>query len=128
MRYRSPCIAAAILLVANAVTLGAQQAGITAIPDSIVTRIDRAFASLGGAQAPGCAIGISQAGQPVLTRAYGMANLEYSVPNTAETMPIKTATIAGSDMSSAVCAPPAVNSPSPNASGHCIARRTCARS
>jgi CubicO group peptidase (beta-lactamase class C family) len=86
MRYRSPCIAAAISLAANVATLGAQQVGITAIPDSVVTRIDRAFAVLGGAQAPGCAIGISQAGQPVLTRAYGMANLEYSVPNTAETI------------------------------------------
>jgi CubicO group peptidase (beta-lactamase class C family) len=66
--------------------LGAQQAGVTALPDSVVTRIDRAFASLGGREAPGCAIGLSQAGQPMLTRAYGMANLEYGVPNTPETI------------------------------------------
>jgi CubicO group peptidase (beta-lactamase class C family) len=66
--------------------LSAQQAGITTLPDSVITRIDHAFATLGGREAPGCAIGISQAGQPVLTRAYGMANLEYGVPNTAETI------------------------------------------
>ena len=74
------------LLVAFADALGAQQAGVTALPDSAVVRIDRAFAALGGRDAPGCAIGMSQNGQPVLTRAYGMANLEYGVPNTPETI------------------------------------------
>ena len=64
----------------------AQQAGLTSVPDSAVARIDRAFAALGGPDAPGCAIGLSEQGRPVLTRAYGMANLEYGVPNTAETI------------------------------------------
>ncbi|NUP71946.1 MAG: serine hydrolase [Gemmatimonadaceae bacterium] len=64
----------------------AQQAGLTGLPDSAVARIDRAFAALGGPDAPGCAIGLSEQGRPVLTRAYGMANLEYGVPNTAETI------------------------------------------
>ena len=68
------------------VTIGAQRAGVTALPDSIITQIDRAFSSLGGAGAPGCAVGLSQNGQPVLTRAYGLANLEYDVPNTPETI------------------------------------------
>ena len=84
MRYRIPTLAAAIGLALPA--LGAQQAGVTALPDSIVARVDRAFATLGGKEAPGCAIGLSQDGQPVLTRAYGMANLEYGVPNTPETI------------------------------------------
>jgi CubicO group peptidase (beta-lactamase class C family) len=82
MRYRILFLAALLI----AAPLSAQQPGITQIPDSVVARIDRAFAVLGGRDAPGCAIGISQAGQPVLTRAYGMANLEYSVPNTPETI------------------------------------------
>jgi CubicO group peptidase (beta-lactamase class C family) len=64
----------------------AQQAGITAIPDSAVAKVDRAFATLGGPDAPGCAVGLSENGKPVLTRAYGMANLEYGVPNTPETI------------------------------------------
>ena len=37
----------------------AQQAGITAIPDSAVAKVDRAFATLGGPDAPGCAVGLS---------------------------------------------------------------------
>ncbi len=63
-----------------------QQVGITTLPDSIVTRIDRAFAAVTGSETPGCAIGLSQGGRRVLTRAYGMANLEYGVPNTPETI------------------------------------------
>jgi CubicO group peptidase (beta-lactamase class C family) len=84
MRFRSTLVA--FMIGAPATAIGAQQAGITAIPDSVVTRIDRAFAGLGGREAPGCAIGVSQAGNPVLTRAYGMANLEYDVPNTPATI------------------------------------------
>ena len=76
----------ALFLVAPHHIIGAQQAGVTALPDSVVARIDRAFASIGGANAPGCAIGMSQNGMTVLTRAYGMANLEYGVPNTPETI------------------------------------------
>jgi CubicO group peptidase (beta-lactamase class C family) len=80
--------ALAVLLLASLAphALGGQQAGITTLPDSVVARIDRTFATLGGRDAPGCAIGMSQNGQPVLTRAYGMANLEYDVPNTPETV------------------------------------------
>jgi CubicO group peptidase (beta-lactamase class C family) len=74
------------LLTAPMLSVGAQQPGLTTLPDSAVARIDRAFASLGGREAPGCAIGLSRDGQPVLTRAYGMANLEYGVPNTPETI------------------------------------------
>ncbi|MEO7458186.1 MAG: serine hydrolase domain-containing protein [Gemmatimonadaceae bacterium] len=69
-----------------AVPLHAQQPGVTLLPDSVVARIDRAFSSLGGASAPGCGIGLSQDGKTVLTRAYGLSNLEYGVPNTPETV------------------------------------------
>ena len=80
------------LVVALAVSAGAphaldaQQAGFTTLPDSAVAQVDRAFASLGGRDAPGCAVGLSENGRPVLTRAYGSANLEYGVPNTPETV------------------------------------------
>ena len=83
MRYAILC---ALAVVMPTVTIGAQRAGVTALPDSIITQIDRAFSSLGGAGAPGCVVGLSQNGQPVLTRAYGLANLEYDVPNTPETI------------------------------------------
>jgi len=35
---------------------------------------------------PGCAVGVASAGEPILMKAYGMADLEHDVPNTAETI------------------------------------------
>ncbi len=35
---------------------------------------------------PGCAVGVAVGGTTVLTRAYGMADLEHDVPNTADTI------------------------------------------
>jgi CubicO group peptidase (beta-lactamase class C family) len=49
-------------------------------------RVDSIFAPMGGADAPGCAVGVARGGSPVLARAYGMANLEYGVANRAETV------------------------------------------
>jgi CubicO group peptidase (beta-lactamase class C family) len=63
----------------------AQQAGVTAVPDSVVARVDGIFTFAKG-EAPGCAVGVSKDGRPLLTRAYGMANLEYGVPITPETV------------------------------------------
>ena len=48
--------------------------------------IDGVFADFAGDDGPGCAVAVSQDGQTTLTRAYGMANLEYDVPNTGETV------------------------------------------
>ena len=38
------------------------------------------------ASTPGCAVGVSVAGKPALARAYGMADLEHGVANTADTI------------------------------------------
>jgi CubicO group peptidase (beta-lactamase class C family) len=35
---------------------------------------------------PGCALGVGQGGQLVLSRAYGMADLEHDIPNTPDTI------------------------------------------
>ncbi len=35
---------------------------------------------------PGCAVGVSRKGTPVLRKAYGMADLEHDIPNTADTI------------------------------------------
>jgi CubicO group peptidase (beta-lactamase class C family) len=52
--------------------------------------LDGQFAGMGQAT-PGCAVGIERPGQaqgtqPQITRAYGMADLEHNVPNTAATI------------------------------------------
>lgn len=63
----------------------AQRGGVAAVPDSVIAAVDRAFA-WSGESTPGCAVGVAKAGEPVLTRAYGMANLEYGVANTPATI------------------------------------------
>jgi CubicO group peptidase (beta-lactamase class C family) len=49
-------------------------------------RVDSIFARFSGPGSPGCAVAVGRDGAPVLTRAYGMANLEHDVPNTPETV------------------------------------------
>lgn len=48
--------------------------------------VDSIFSSWTGSASPGCAVGVSRAGKVILTRAYGMANLEYDVRNTPQTI------------------------------------------
>ncbi|MEQ9569542.1 MAG: serine hydrolase domain-containing protein, partial [Longimicrobiales bacterium] len=46
------------------------------------TAVDAVFARYDAADAPGCAVGVSDDGAIVFERAYGMAGLEHDVPNT----------------------------------------------
>jgi CubicO group peptidase (beta-lactamase class C family) len=55
-------------------------------PADSVAAVDRIFASWNTRQTPGCAVGVARNGQTVLERAYGMASLEYDVPNTPATI------------------------------------------
>ena len=48
--------------------------------------LDAVFAEYAAADGPGCAFAVSRDGQQVMTRAYGMANLEWDIPNTPETV------------------------------------------
>ena len=48
-------------------------------------KVDRAFDKW-TASTPGCAVGVSVGGKPVLAKAYGMADLEHDVKNTPETI------------------------------------------
>lgn len=81
--YRSFALAATALLLPWA--LRAQ------LPDSarVVAGADRAIAAMAtstGMAAPGCAVGVSREGRPVYTHAFGMADLEYAIPITPETI------------------------------------------
>jgi CubicO group peptidase (beta-lactamase class C family) len=92
-----------LLLVAGPATLVGQQrpavgsaapnavraVGLAA-PDAVAAvdpaAVDAIFAAFDNTRSPGCAVGVSQDGIPVLLRAYGMADLEHDVPNKAETV------------------------------------------
>jgi CubicO group peptidase (beta-lactamase class C family) len=56
----------------------------SALPDSVVRRIDAVFAKY-SADAPGCALGVFQNGSITLAKGYGLANIEYGVPITPHT-------------------------------------------
>ena len=66
------------IAVAAVVHTSALAQDTTARVDSVFSRIKRGT--------PGCAVGVSRHGRTVLARAYGLANLEYDVPNTPETI------------------------------------------
>jgi CubicO group peptidase (beta-lactamase class C family) len=51
-----------------------------------VAAVDAVFAGWISSSSPGCAVGVSRAGKTIVSRAYGMANLEYGVPNTPATI------------------------------------------
>jgi CubicO group peptidase (beta-lactamase class C family) len=63
-----------LLCVASAVPVAGQQ--FPANP-----RVDRIFATWDRLTSPGCALGVLQNGRFVYERGYGMANLDYDIPN-----------------------------------------------
>lgn len=72
---------ALIALVVFAPRVSAQQ-----VRGDSANHVDSLFANWTGPGAPGCALAVARGGQTLLTRAYGLANLEYGVPNTPETV------------------------------------------
>src|SRR5262245_44561822 len=62
------------------------QPGAAAQPaQTLEPAVDRIFARWTNTT-PGCAVGVSVRGTPVLAKAYGMADLEHDVPNTPDTI------------------------------------------
>ncbi len=56
------------------------------VPDSIKKKIDRLFTKWDTKNSPGCSIGIVRNDSLIYARGYGMANLEYEIPNTPQTI------------------------------------------
>lgn len=54
-------------------------------PPDAAHEVDRIFERWSGVTSPGCAVGVRKDGLTVLERAYGMADLEHGIPNTAST-------------------------------------------
>jgi len=68
-----------LLVLALPATLAAQQPDLTTIADTV-------FARWNSTHTPGCAVGVAQDGIVLLTRGYGMADLESGRPITPETI------------------------------------------
>jgi CubicO group peptidase (beta-lactamase class C family) len=56
------------------------------LPDSIIKKIDSLYLKWNKPGSPGCTVGIVRNDSLIYSKGYGMANLEYSVPNTPETI------------------------------------------
>jgi len=54
-------------------------------PADLPSRVDRVFARFDNAT-PGCGVGVGKDGRTLYTHGYGLANLEYRVPNTDSTV------------------------------------------
>ena len=78
------CIRSLFLLVVAFIlpnSLSAQ-----ALPDSIVTKINALFDKWNKPNSPGCAVGIVRNDSLIFSKGYGMANLEYGILNSDETI------------------------------------------
>lgn len=67
-----------LLTTLTLITLSAQKK-----VDSLALKIDAIFKKYEGKDRPGCAVGIIKNNQLVFKKGYGMANLEYDIPNTS---------------------------------------------
>ena len=74
---------AACLIALLAPSLGAQS--VSTLSPELSGKVDRVFAAYTN-ETPGCAVGIGQDGRPAYTQGYGLANLEYGVPITDQTI------------------------------------------
>jgi CubicO group peptidase (beta-lactamase class C family) len=86
-RARLACCAAALALASASlhVTLFGQ-ATAPAAPSDVVAKVDALFARYETTESPGCAVAAARNGTPVLSRAYGMADIEQDRPNSVDTV------------------------------------------
>lgn len=82
-RHPSRIVGAAFALI---VCAASPAPGLAQVDPSIAARVDDIFAQWSTDTSPGCAVGVTQNGETLLERAYGMADLEWGIPNTPETI------------------------------------------
>jgi len=75
-----------LLVVLNFLFILLNSARSQSLPDSLIKKIDSLFIKWNNESSPGCAIGIVRNDSLIYAKGYGMANLEYSVPNAPETI------------------------------------------
>jgi CubicO group peptidase (beta-lactamase class C family) len=57
-----------------------------AAASDLAAKVDEIFAPWSSRESPGCAVAVGENGRPVLSRAYGMADLEHDAANTPDTV------------------------------------------
>ena len=62
------------------------KASAQSLPDSIIKKIDSLFSKWNNNNSPGCTVGIVRNDSLIFSKGYGMANLEYDIPNTPATI------------------------------------------
>lgn len=75
MKRTLPSLAYAVLSICTAGSARAQEAS-----SESVAKVDAIFARWAHKETPGCTVAVSRDGQAIVTRAYGMADLELGVP------------------------------------------------
>lgn len=85
MKKQIPLLIAAFVLVLGLQTHSWAQPAAPITPET-AQRIDAVFAPWDNTRSPGCALGVSQNGNPVYSHGYGMSNLEYDVPITPDSI------------------------------------------
>lgn len=80
LKTRVFCLLLCFLLIAEA-KVWAQ-----ALPDQVVKKVNSIFEYWNKTQSPGCVVGIVRNDTLIFSKGYGMANLEYAIPNSPETL------------------------------------------
>lgn len=57
-----------------------------ALPEPVVKKINSIFGYWDKPQSPGCVVGVVRNDSLIFSKAYGMANLEYAIPNSVQTV------------------------------------------
>lgn len=86
MNLRCRTVSRSIRMRANSVAIGL---ALTVAGPSVAqtaAQVDPLFAKWNSDTAPGCVIAVERDGKPVMTRAYGMADLEHGIRNTPGTV------------------------------------------
>lgn len=80
------CLALASVPLQAQVSAPAQLPAQSRAPADAAEQVDAIFADWDSVETPGCAMGVAQNGLTVLANAWGMANLEWGIPNTERTI------------------------------------------
>jgi CubicO group peptidase (beta-lactamase class C family) len=82
MRFKEGKLIALIVLTLVTISNVSAQS----LPDSMAKKIDSLFVKWNNVNTPGCTIGIVRNDSLIYSRGYGMANLEYAIPNAPATI------------------------------------------